>query len=48
MSSGTAVFRIQGEESQRAFVPEPRAIEMLAAGGLLLALLRAIARGSSR
>jgi hypothetical protein len=40
MNTGTAVFRIQGEETSRSFVPEPRRMEMILAGCLALALLQ--------
>jgi hypothetical protein len=39
MNSGSAVFRMLGEERSRTYVPEPGAAQMLAAGGLGLALL---------
>ncbi|TMA31503.1 MAG: PEP-CTERM sorting domain-containing protein [Deltaproteobacteria bacterium] len=39
MNSGTAVFRMLGEEKRRTYVPEPGATEMITAGGLGLALL---------
>jgi hypothetical protein len=40
MNSGTAIFRMLGEEKRRTYVPEPGATEMIAAGGAALALLR--------
>jgi hypothetical protein len=60
MDSGTAVFRITGAERRRTYLPESRAIEVIAAGGVALtllgrrrfpaerAVLRAIARGRRR
>jgi hypothetical protein len=60
MDSGTAVFRIAGEEKRPTYVPESRAVEVIAAGGVALtllgrrrfpaerAVLRAIARGRRR
>jgi hypothetical protein len=39
MNSGTAVFRITGAERRRTYLPEPRAVEVIVAGGLVLALL---------
>jgi len=39
MNSGTAIFRMQGQEERRTFLPEPGTTEMITAGCLALALL---------